>query len=250
MVSDLDKVALVTGAAGGIGREIAHRLLADGWRVALVDRDLEMLRSVATELPGECQAFPCDLAVSSEIEAVCKTVIATFGIVTALVNCAGLVSVDRLETYESSHAANVWQINLDAGLVLARALVPQMPPDGRIVFLSSEVVRSGGQAAGLAYVASKGAVEAVTRTLAKDLARRFITVNAVAPGFVLTPMARSLMDDEALADEIARVPIGRATGTDEVAHAVAFLLSPLAGAITGETLNINGGSTLSVPRKT
>jgi NAD(P)-dependent dehydrogenase (short-subunit alcohol dehydrogenase family) len=220
--------ALVTGASSGIGAAIVERLLRDGWRVTGVSR------GPATFDNPAFRHLPLDL---SDVDAIAGAVAGLTP--TALVHAAGFLRVSRLGELSHDDGAAMWRLHVDAAERLANALAPRLPPGGRIVFIGS---RTASGAAGRGqYAASKAALVAMARSWAAELAPRGITVNVVAPAATETPM----LNDPARGDVAPKLPpIGRFIRPEEVAAAVAFLLSSEAGAITGQQLVICGGSSL------
>jgi NAD(P)-dependent dehydrogenase (short-subunit alcohol dehydrogenase family) len=220
--------ALVTGASSGIGAAIVARLLHDGWAVTGVSR-----RPAAFTDPAY-RRLPLDL---SDVDVIASAIA---GIApTALVHAAGFLKVGRLGELDHDDGAAMWRLHVDAAERLANALAPRLPQGGRIVFIGS---RTASGAAGRGqYAATKAALIAMARSFAAELAPRGITVNVVAPAATETPM----LNDPARSEVAPRLPpIGRFIRPEEVAAAVAFLLSPDAGAITGQQLVICGGSSL------
>ncbi|MCK8785739.1 SDR family oxidoreductase [Roseomonas sp. NAR14] len=221
-------LALVTGASSGIGAAIAQRLLRDGWRVAGLSR-----RAPAEAPPGYAH-IAADLAEPSGLRA------ALAGLrPTALVHAAGLLRTGRLGELDIAAGESMWRLHVEAAARLADLLLPEMPDGGRIVLLGSRTAT--GAAGRSQYAASKAALVGMARSWAAELAPRGITVNVVAPAATETPMLR----DPARAGVAPRVPpIGRFIRPEEVAALAAFLLSPEAGAITGQQIVICGGSSL------
>jgi 3-oxoacyl-[acyl-carrier protein] reductase len=238
------RIALVTGASQGIGRAIALRLAAGGAHVALAARNQEKLTEVAAEITaagGVAHSFALDIANEESIKACAKAVIARFGRVEILVNNAGITR-DTLSLRMRRHDwDDVLTTNLTGAFLLAQACISSMLKSrwGRIVNITS-VVGETGQAGQANYAASKAGLIGLTKSLARELASRSITVNAVAPGMIATAMTEVLTDEQKAA-MAAQIPLGRA-GTDmEIAAAVAFLASEDAAYITGHTLDVNGG---------
>jgi len=238
------RIALVTGASQGIGRAIALRLAASGVQVALAARNLEKLGEVAAEIAangGVAQAFALDISSEESIKACAKAVIVHFGRVEILVNNAGITR-DVLSLRMRRHDwDDVLTTNLTGAFLLSQACISSMLKSrwGRIINITSVVgeTRQAGQAN---YAASKAGLIGLTKSLARELASRAITVNAVAPGMIATAMT-AVLTDEQKAAMAAQIPLGRA-GTDvEIAAAVAFLASEDAAYITGHTLDVNGG---------
>jgi NAD(P)-dependent dehydrogenase (short-subunit alcohol dehydrogenase family) len=221
--------ALVTGTSSGIGRAIAERLIADGWRVTGFDRAKPTL-----DTPG-FTSIAIDVTDRDALRAATHTV----PDVTALVHAAGVLRVGELGALNHDDGALMWRLHVEAASLLADALAARLPAGGRIVLIGSRV--AAGAAGRSQYAASKAALVALARSWAIELAPRAITVNVVAPGATDTPM----LQDPARASAAPRLPpIGRFIQPDEVAATVAFLLSPDASAITGQQILICGGASL------
>jgi len=238
------RIALVTGASQGIGRAIALRLAAQGAHVALAARNQEKLGEVAAEIAaagGTAHSFALDIANEESIKGCAKAVIAHFGRIEILVNNAGITR-DTLSMRMRRHDwDDVLTTNLTGAFLLSQACMSTMLKSrwGRIINITS-VVGETGQAGQANYAASKAGLIGLTKSLARELATRAITVNAVAPGMIATAMTEVLTDEQKAA-MAAQIPVGRA-GTDvEIAAAVAFLASEDAAYITGHTLDVNGG---------
>ncbi len=238
------KLALVSGASQGIGRATALALAAAGARVVLAARNTEKLAAVAAEIEAAGgQAYPVALDISNEssIKEVARFVLATHGPIEILVNNAGITRDGLLMRMKRADWDDVLTTNLTGTFLLTQALLPAMVKArwGRIVNVSS-IVGQTGQAGQVNYSASKAALLGFTRSLAREVASRAITVNAVAPGYIETAMTEVLTDAQKQA-MLEHVPLGRAGTEAEVAGAIAFLCSPGAAYITGHTLDINGG---------
>lgn len=220
--------ALVTGASSGIGAAIVERLLRDGWRVTGISR-----RPVSFDHPA-FDHLSLDL---NDVDSIASAVAAIAP--TALVHAAGLLKVAPLGTLDHDDGAAMWRLHVDVAERLADALAPRLPQGGRIIFIGS---RTASGAAGRGqYAATKAALVALARSWASELAPRGITVNVVAPAATETPMLK----DPTRANVTPKLPpIGRFIQPEEVAAAVAFLLSADAAAITGQQLVICGGSSL------
>jgi 3-oxoacyl-[acyl-carrier protein] reductase len=238
------RIALVTGASQGIGRACALELARAGAHVALAARTLDKLEAVAAEITaagGTAQAFALDVSNEESIKSCAKAVIANFGKVEILVNNAGITRDGLMMRMKRSDWDDVLTTNLTGAFLLTQACVSSLLKNrwGRIINITS-VVGETGQAGQANYAASKAGLIGLTKSLARELASRNITVNAVAPGFIETPMTHVLTEEQKAAFN-TQIPLGR-IGTDaDIAHAVAFLASEEAAYITGHTLDVNGG---------
>jgi 3-oxoacyl-[acyl-carrier protein] reductase len=238
------RIALVTGASQGIGRACALELARAGASIALAARSLDKLADVASEIAaagGTAHPFALDVASEESIKDCAKAVIAHFGGVNILVNNAGITRDILALRMKRKDWDDVLTTNLTGAFLMTQAVMSQMVKSrwGRIINITS-VVGETGQAGQANYAASKAGLIGLTKSLARELASRSITVNAVAPGFIETAMT-SVLTEEQKAANAQFIPLGR-TGTDrEVAYAVAFLASEEASYITGHTLDVNGG---------
>jgi 3-oxoacyl-[acyl-carrier protein] reductase len=238
------KAALVTGASQGIGRACALALAGAGARVALAARNEAKLNEVAAEIAsagGSAAVFSLDIASEESIRACAKAVTEHFGGVGILVNNAGVTRDNLALSMKRAEWDEVLQTNLTGTFLMTQALLRPMLKArwGRIVNVTS-VVGETGQAGQANYAASKAGLIGLTKSLARELASRNITANAVAPGYIETAMT-AVLKDEQRAAMVAQVPLGR-PGTDaEIAAAVRFLASDDAAYITGHVLDVNGG---------
>jgi len=238
------RIALVTGASQGIGRACAIELAHAGATVALAARNQNKLAEVAAEIEaagGKAAAFSLDIASQDSINAAAKAILDHFGKVEILVNNAGITRDDLALRMKRADWDDVLSTNLTGVFLLTQALLRPMLKNrwGRIVNISSVVGRTG-QAGQANYAAAKAGLIGLTRSLARELASRAITVNAVAPGYIETPMT-AVLDEKQRAAMIAQIPLDR-PGTDlEIAQSVAFLASDAAAYITGHVLDVNGG---------
>jgi len=238
------QVALVTGASQGLGRSIAEALAAAGAAVALVARSADKLADVAagiTAAGGRAEAFPCDVTKGEDIQRVVDAVVEKLGRLDILVNNAGVTRDTLLPRMSDEEWDQVLTTNLRAPFLFMRAASRPMMQQryGRIVNVASVsgLIGNPGQAN---YSASKAGLVGLTRTVAKELAGRKITVNAVAPGFIASDMTAAL--GPALLDEVKkRVPAKRLGEAWEIAEAVLFLVAPSSGYITAQTLVVDGG---------
>lgn len=238
------RIVLVTGASQGIGRACALELARAGATVALAARNEAKLAEVVAEIEGaggQGAAFALDVASEESIKTGAKAVLDRFGKVEILVNNAGITRDSLVMTMKRADWDDVLATNLTGAFLLTQALIRPMLKNrwGRIINVSSVVGRTG-QAGQVNYAATKAGLIGLTRSLAREVASRGITVNAVAPGYIETPMT-AVLDEKLRAEMIASIPLGRA-GTDlEIAQSVAFLASDAAAYITGHVLDVNGG---------
>jgi 3-oxoacyl-[acyl-carrier protein] reductase len=238
------KTAFVSGASQGIGRACALALARMGARIALAARNEAKLETVASEIEavgGQAKPFLMDVSDEASIKAAAKAAIAHFGTVEILVNNAGITRDTLLLRMKRADWDAVMTTNLTGAFLLTQALLNSMLRArwGRIINVSSVVGRTG-QAGQANYAASKAGLIGLTRSMAREVASRSVTVNAVAPGYIETAMT-SVLEEKQRDALLSHIPLGRAGTDEEVAHAVAFLASPQAGYITGHVLDINGG---------
>jgi len=238
------RVALVTGASQGIGRACAVELARAGAKVALCARNLEKLHEAAAEIAaagGEAEAYKMDVASEDEIKAGVKAALGRFGKIDILVNNAGITRDQLVMRMKRADWDEVLNTNLTGPFLLIQAVIGSMLKQrwGRIINITS-IFGQIGQAGQANYASSKAGLIGLTMAVAREVASRSITVNAVAPGWIQTAMTSVLSEE--LKDAMRKsVPLGR-TGTDlDVANAVKFLASEEAGYITGEVLKVNGG---------
>jgi 3-oxoacyl-[acyl-carrier protein] reductase len=238
------RIALVTGASQGIGRACALELARQGASVALAARNLEKLTEVAAEIAaagGISHPFAIDVADEESIKSGAKAVLEHYGKVEILVNNAGITRDILALRMKRKDWDDVLSTNLTGAFLLTQVVMSSMVRArwGRIINVTS-VVGETGQAGQANYAASKAGLIGLTKSLARELAGRSITVNAVAPGYIETAMTAVLTEDQKKA-MTEHVPMGR-VGTDgDIAHAVAYLASEEASYITGHTLDVNGG---------
>ncbi len=241
MFSLAGKTALVTGATGGIGTEIARALAAAGARVAVSGTRVAILDALVADLGGDAVALPCNLSDAADVEKLVPAAEAALGQLDILVNNAGITRDNLFLRMKDEEWEQVLAVNLTASFRLMRAATKGMMRrrQGRIISIGSVVGTTGNPGQGN-YAASKAGLIGLSKALAAELASRNVTVNVVSPGFIESPMTAALNDKQTEAI-LSTVPMGRLGRGSEVAAAVVFLASPEAGYITGQTLHVNGG---------
>jgi 3-oxoacyl-[acyl-carrier protein] reductase len=243
------RVALVTGAARGIGRECAERLSGAGAAVVIADRLDEEANATAEQIRksgGRAVALAIDLTQTDQIPAMVERAEKAFGQLDILINNAGISLDTATETITGDEWDLVMNVNLKAVFFVARAALPALlrQGNGAIVNVSSIVARSGGVNSTVEYSASKGGVLALTRVLARQYGPRSIRVNAVTPGPIMTEMIAK-WPKERLDNLVERIPLRRLGTAADVADSVLFLASPLAGWLTGVAIDVAGGLYMS-----
>jgi 3-oxoacyl-[acyl-carrier protein] reductase len=237
------KVAVVTGAGGTMGRAVVHALRADGCRVAMIDLRPASMDDLVSAHGDAVLAIGCDVGDAEAVRGAHAQVVRRLGVVDVLVNNAGILSNHKVEATDAAEWRRVMAANLDGALFWSQCVVPAMKARrwGRIVNTSSLAAKTGGLTAGTAYSVSKGALSALTFSLARELAPHGVTANAIAPAYVRTPMVAEQLTEAQRAALLQQIPVGRFCEPEEFAHCVRFLASPLSGFITGEVLDLNGG---------
>ena len=226
MKTDLrGKIAVVTGAAGTMGRVVVDFLRQDGLTVHGLD------------LKGDC--MHCDIADPAAV----KKAVSEIGPVDVLVNNAGILSNNKAEATTPEEWRSVLASNVDSAFYISQQVIPGMKARrwGRIVNTCSLAAKTGGLTAGTAYSVSKGALTSLTFSLARELAPFGVTVNGISPAYVRTPMVTEQLTESQRQQLLSQIPVGRFCEPEEFAHVVRFLVSPLAGFITGEIVDLNGG---------
>ena len=244
MFSLKDKVALVTGASQGIGRETALVLAEAGAKVAVAARNEEKLSTLVADIAaagGTAFTVKMDVAEAEQVKAGFKQVLEKFGRLDILVNNAAITRDGLAIRMKPDDWEAVLKTNLTGAHLCIQQALPTMmrARAGRIINISSVVAQSGN-AGQVNYVAAKAGLIGLTKAIAVEMASRNITVNAVAPGFIATPMT-DVLPDKVKEDLKIRIPLGRMGSARDVAAAIVFLASDEAGYITGHVLNVNGG---------
>jgi 3-oxoacyl-[acyl-carrier protein] reductase len=244
MASLEGRTALVTGASQGIGRACAIALAQAGAKVALAARNEVKLAEVAAEIAtigGTAEIFAIDIASEDSIKAGAKAAIGHFGSIEILVNNAGITRDGLMLRMKRADWDAVLSTNLTGAFQMTQTLLSPMLKArwGRIINITS-IVGQTGQAGQTNYAASKAGLIGFTKSIARELASRGITANAVAPGYIETAMT-AVLDKKHLDEMVAQIPLGRPGTEQDVAHAVRFLASDEAAYITGHVLDVNGG---------
>lgn len=251
-----NKTVLITGAARGIGRATAEAFFAAGANVALLDRDGEAVTAVCDALgnaPGKALPLTADVASSAAVDRAMVECTSAFGGVNVLIANAGISFARAIEEYTDEDWNRILAVNLNGAFYATRAAVPHLKRSRGSIVLVSSMTGVVGQAHGAAYDASKGALIAMTRSLALELAPTGVRVNCVCPAGVDTPLMRSwaatFPDAEAVLEQQAEMHLlKRMANPEEIASAILFLASPAASFITGVALPVEGGATLGYRR--
>lgn len=241
---DKKSTALVTGASRGIGRAIAVKLAKDGFHVLALARNQDNLDAVVAEIQesgGSASSHPCDLSDSPRLQAVIQEIAQSQGAIDVLVNNAGMTRDGLIMRMKDGDWDAVLNVNLKAVFIACREVTRGMvrARRGRIINVSS-LVGLTGNAGQVNYSSSKAGLIGLTKSLAKELGSRGITVNAVAPGYIETDMTANFKADRK-AELLKRVPLGRFGAGEEIACVVSFLASEAAAYITGEVIRVDGG---------
>lgn len=243
MTNFTNQNAIVTGAASGIGRAIAHKLIAQGANVALLDLNADAVTAEAAQLGEKAAAFPVDLTSESAVQQVVTDIIARFGQIDILVNAAGITGLTQTPTHlmPLDNVRAVFELNFWGALYLTKAVLPTMLAQnyGRILHVASIAGKEGNPGM-LGYSASKAAVIGMTKAQGKEYAETGITVNAIAPAVIMTPLVAALPDVQVryMTDKI---PMRRCGTLDEVADVVSFIVSKQNSFTTGFCYDLSGG---------
>jgi 3-oxoacyl-[acyl-carrier protein] reductase len=238
-----DRIALVTGAARGIGLAIASRMIGEGAAVALVDVDTAALATAVQALGDRTLALKADVSQLADVQRAIERTVQHFGGLDILVNNAGICPLSSFAEITEAEWDRVLAINLKGAFFCCQVALPHLRRrgrPGRIINISSVAGQMGGITSGAHYAASKAGLIGLSKQLARMLAADGITVNCVAPGTTATDLTASWAD-AVLANIQASIPLGRLAQPEEIAEAVCFLASDRAAFITGATLDVNGG---------
>ena len=235
------KSALITGASGGIGGEVARALHGAGATVGLSGTRVEPLEALAAELGERAHVLPCNLSDAEAVNTLPKQAAEAMGAVDILVNNAGITRDNLFMRMSEDEWDTVINVNLRAAMKLSQGVLRGMMKArwGRIINVTSVVGAAGNPGQGN-YAAAKAGLTGLSKSLAFEVATRGITVNCIAPGFIETAMTEKLNDDQK-AGALSKVPVGRMGTPEEIAAAAAYLASPEAAYVTGATLHVNGG---------
>lgn len=250
-----DRIALVTGAASGIGKDIALRFAREGAAVAVADLNADRARQSAAEIAAtdaRAEIFPVDVTQRKQVEETVRRVVDRFGRIDILVNCAGISHVAPLEQIDDKTWDLVMDTNLRGTFLFCQAVAPHMAKQsgGKIINFSSQAAKIGGRRMTV-YSAAKAGVMGLTRSLARELAPHKVNVNAVCPGIVLTEMWDSIRpgqaeklgipEEEVDAYYVSRIPLMRAATVEDISKVVLFLASSESDYMTGQSINVTGG---------
>ncbi len=242
-MEDKNQLVMVTGAAGVLGLAIAKSFINNNYRVILVDLDQEKLDVLSNELGRLAIPIALDISDPQVVKDTCNKARLKHGDVSILVNNAGILSNNKLENTSDEEWQKILSVNLSGAFYLCREWLPGMKAQqwGRIINISSLVVKTGGLTAGTGYAASKGGMTTLTLSIARESARFGVTANGIAPAYINTPMVTDFLSEEQKQELMNQIPVGRFCEAEEVAYLVSYLASPLSGFVTGEIIDINGG---------
>ena len=236
-----DRVCVVTGAAGGIGRQIALTFAQEGAKVCVIDVQKEKLEQTAQEVGAK--AYPCNLRELSDIEAAVAAIRADFGRVDVLVNVAGLANRTPILQITEEEWDRLNDVNLKATFFMSKEVFRIMveQKSGKLINMGSQRSRASDDHHTI-YDATKAGVEAITRSFANAGGPHNVTANTILPGYVLTPMTRHNLEDKKWIEHLySRVPLGRLIEMQEIANAALFLASDLSNGMSGQDITMDGG---------
>ena len=239
-----DKVALITGASGGIGMSIVKKMKQCGAKLIISGTRQNVLNNLASELGDDVKTIITDLNNKDDVLNLAKEAEASFGHIDILINNAGITADNLFLRMKDDEWDQVINVNLSAPMRLTRQVIKGMLKRryGRVIFISS-VVGYSGNAGQSNYAASKSALVGFTKSIALEVASRGITCNLIAPGFISTPMTDKLSDDQKK-NIVENIPVNRLGKVDDISNGCVYLASDEAGFITGTTLHINGGMSM------
>jgi 3-oxoacyl-[acyl-carrier protein] reductase len=239
-----DKVALITGASGGIGMSIVKKMKQCGAKLIISGTRQNVLNDLASELGNDVKTIITDLNNKDDVLNLAKEAEASFGHIDILINNAGITADNLFLRMKDDEWDQVINVNLSAPMRLTRQVIKGMLKRryGRVIFISS-VVGYSGNAGQSNYAASKSALVGFTKSIALEVASRGITCNLIAPGFISTPMTDKLSDDQKK-NIVENIPVNRLGKVDDISNGCVYLASDEAGFITGTTLHINGGMSM------
>ena len=239
-----DKVALITGASGGIGMSIVKKMKQCGAKLIISGTRQNVLNNLASELGNDVKTITTDLNNKDDVLNLAKEAEASFGHIDILINNAGITADNLFLRMKDDEWDQVINVNLSAPMRLTRQVIKGMLKRryGRVIFISS-VVGYSGNAGQSNYAASKSALVGFTKSIALEVASRGITCNLIAPGFISTPMTDKLSDDQKK-NIVENIPVNRLGKVDDISNGCVYLASDEAGFITGTTLHINGGMSM------
>ena len=239
-----DKVALITGASGGIGMSIVKKMKQCGAKLIISGTRQNVLNDLASELGNNVKTIITDLNNKDDVLNLAKEAEASFGHIDILINNAGITADNLFLRMKDDEWDKVINVNLSAPMRLTRQVIKGMLKRryGRVIFISS-VVGYSGNAGQSNYAASKSALVGFTKSIALEVASRGITCNLIAPGFISTPMTDKLSDDQKK-NIVENIPVNRLGKVDDISNGCVYLSSDEAGFITGTTLHINGGMSM------
>ena len=246
MATPPTRVALITGGGTGIGRATAGKLASEGFHVVILGRREQPLRETAEAIGASATWYPLDVSQRAQVATTVAMVVERWGKIDALVNAAGYAMGVRAGMALDEAARN-WDetlgVNLTGAFLMSIAVAPYLArPGGRIVNISSIAAYTGGQRGGsIDYAAAKAGLIGMTHGLARDLSKEGVTANVIVPGFIAHTEFTGEWSDERVQSIVAETPVGRPGSADDIAAAVAYLVSPEASFVTGETLHVNGG---------
>jgi len=240
------KTAIVTGAKQGIGKGIAMMMAKNKYQVVVADLDLAACQQVVKEIKqagGEALACKCDVSKKADVKNMIDQTVKKYKKVDVLVNNAGIFPFVPFTKMTENDWDKVMNVNVRSIYYTTQAVLPVMPAGGRLINISS-IASLVGFSGLVHYCASKGALNAMIRALALEVADKKITVNNVAPGAIATPGASTATNEETIKQTVAMIPLARMGQPEDIAGAVLFLASPQASYITGQTIVVDGGWTL------